>query len=123
MNICMCVQFKCWFLTPDSGQWLLQGQMFHCAAVNVSQLWGELQSGRLSEGTVFVGVRNVDAGSFGHVHSVLRPVDLHRSRIETSHMTEEGVLLSELHVVFGVDHRTGRRIWTETQDMSSELLL
>lgn len=96
--------------------------MFDCAAVNVSQLWDELQSGELAEGTVFVGEGNVDAGSFGHVLSVLGPVDLHRSRKETSHMTDEGVLLLELHVVSGVDHRAGGGIWTETQDMLIQLI-
>lgn len=89
--------------------------MLDCAAVNVSLLWDELQSGRLSEGTVCVGEGNVDAGSFSHVLSVLGPVDLYRSRIETSHMTDQLVLLSELHVVSGVDEQAGRRIWTETQ--------
>ena len=89
--------------------------MFDSTAVHVSQLWDELQSGELVEGVVFIQVGNVDAGSFSHVLSVLRPVELYRSRIETSHMTDEGVLLFQFHVVSGVDHRSGRSIWTQTQ--------
>ena len=84
--------------------------MVDCTAVDVSQLWDEVQSGELVEGTIFVGVGNVGAASFGDVLSVLCPGEDDRSRIETSHITDEGVLLSYLHVFFGVDHQTGRRI-------------
>lgn len=84
--------------------------MFHHAAVDVSQLWGELKGGELVEGSVVVGVGNVPAGSFSDVLLVLGPGERHWSRIETSHMTDERVLLSQFHAVFGVDHVTGRRI-------------
>lgn len=94
--------------------------MFHCAAVRVSQLWGELQSGELVEGPIFGGVGGIDAGSFGHVLSVLCPGDLYRSRVETSHITDQGVLLSELFVVSGVDDRTGGRICREARVQDNE---
>ena len=84
--------------------------MSHCTTVDVSLLWDELQSGGLSEGTVFVGEGNIDAGSFSHVLSVLGPVDFNRSRIETGHMTDQRVLDSQLHLVSFVDDGTGRRI-------------
>ena len=89
--------------------------MSHCAAVEVSELWYELQSGELVEGTIFIWVRNIDAGSFSHILSVLCPVEFYRSGIEISHMADEHVLVSELHHVSGVDHRTGRRVCTETE--------
>lgn len=97
-------------LTIELDQWMVQGQMFHHAAVDVSQLWGELKGGELVEGSVVVGEGNVSAGSFSDVLLVLGPGERHWSRKETSHMTDERVLLSQFHAVFGVDHVTGRRI-------------
>ena len=97
-------------LTPDFGQWLVQSWVWNCAAVEVSLLSREVQSGRLSEGTICVGIGNIETCSFSHVLSVLGPVDVNGSRVETSHMTDQGVFPSELHLVFGEDHRTGGRI-------------
>lgn len=96
--------------------------MFHCAAVHVSRLWDELQFGELVEGPVFGGVGGIDAGSFGHVLSVLCPGDLYRSRIETSHITDQDVLLSEVHIVSGVDDRTGGRTCREVRVEDNDTL-
>ena len=87
--------------------------MFDRAAVDVSLLWDEVQAGHLGEGAIFVGVGGVDGGSYSHLLFVLRPGDVDRSRIETSHVTDQGVLLLVLHLVFGVDEDTGGRICTE----------
>ena len=84
--------------------------MGHCAAVDVSLLGGEVQFGELVEGEIFIDKGNVDAGSFSHLLSVLGPGELHRSRKEPSHMTDQGVLHFQLHLVSGVDDQTGGRI-------------
>lgn len=87
--------------------------MFDRAAVDVSLPWDEVQSGHLGEGAVFDGVGGVDGGSYSHLLLVLCPGDVDRSRIETSHVTDQGVLLLVLHLVFGVDDGTGGRSCTE----------
>lgn len=72
--------------------------MFHSAAVDVSLLWDEVQSGRLFEGTIFVGEGNAGAHSFCELLFVFGPGDIDGSRIETGHMTNQNVLDSELHI-------------------------
>lgn len=96
-------------LTPHPGVLVRQGRVLDPAAVNVSLLGDEGQSGDLGEGSLVVGVGNVDAGSLGHVLAVLGPGHVDGSRIEAGHETDQSVLLSQLDFLFGVDHWTGGR--------------
>lgn len=84
--------------------------MLDPAAVNVSLLWDKVQPGDLGEGSLLVGVGNVDPGSLGHLLSVPGPGDVDRSRIEPSHQTDQGVRLRQLDFISGVDHWTGGTI-------------
>lgn len=96
-------------LTPHPGVLARQSRVLDPAAVNVSLLGDEGQSGDLGEGSLFVGVGNVDAGPLGHVLSVPGPGDVNGSRIEAGHEADQSVLLSQLDFISGVDHRTGGR--------------
>lgn len=80
--------------------------MLDAAPVDVSLLWDKGQPGDLGEGSLVVGVGNVDAGSLGNHLSVPAPGDVDGSRIETSQQADQRVLLLQLDLVSGVDHRT-----------------
>lgn len=73
--------------------------MLHCAAVDVSCLRYELQSEDLIKGTVFAGDRNIDAGSICHILSIFGPINFDGGRIEPRNMTDQSVLLSQLHLI------------------------
>lgn len=105
--------------TPHPGVWFFQGHMFHCTAVDVSQLRDEVQSGRLGESLVYVWERKSNAGSFSHIESIPGPVDFNRSRIEPSNVTDHSVLLAWFHTVGWVDHTVGR-IWGQNTERTSE---
>lgn len=72
--------------------------MFHGAAVDVSLLWDEVQPGRLFEGTIFVGEGNAGVRSFCDLLLIFGPGDVDGSRIKTSHVTDQSVLDSKLHI-------------------------
>lgn len=81
--------------------------MVDTAAVRVSLPRDKVQPGDLGEGSLVVGVGDVDAGSLGHLVLVLGPGDVDGSRIETRHQTDQRVGLRQLDFISGVDHRTG----------------
>ena len=95
--------------------------MVNSTAVDVSLFWSELQHGELVEGCILVGERGAGCDVLGQVEGVPGPGDAHWSRIETSHMTDESVVDSQLHMVSGVDGGT-RLFWRHQRHKDTQTL-
>ena len=96
--------------------------MVDSTAVDVSLLWSELQHGELAVGHVSsVDVRHAGCDVLGQVEGVSGPGDPHWSRIETSHMTDESVVDSQLNMVSGVDGGT-RLFWRHQRQKDTQTL-